>query len=212
MNKVNGQSGAPSLAMRPDGLAGRAFGKVMEVMNTTSYRETLDVLVPLPGEHVLEIGFGTGKFAALLLGAVAGAFVAGVDPSATMVAVANSRRGIREHPERVDLQEGTAEHLAWPNGRFDAVVALHSFQFWPDPARALAEIRRVLKPGGRLVLTLRDHAGHPPDWLPNPVSRSADEVSGLLDLLGDAGFVGASARVTPRSTRIVSARVASRGG
>ena len=205
MNNVKDQSGAAPLAMRPDGLVGRAFGKVMEAMNTRSYRETLEVLRPLSGEQFLEIGFGTGKFAAMLLRAAEGSCVAGVDPSATMVDVANSRRGIREHPDRADLRLGTAEALPWADDRFDAVLALHSFQFWPDPVAVLDEIRRVLKRGGRLVFTLRDHPGHAPDWLPNAVSRSSDEVSGLLVLLRDAGFVEANAHLSPRSTRIVTA-------
>ena len=71
----------------------------------------------------------------------------------------------------------------------DAAVALHCFQFWPDPARCARELLRVLVPGGRLVLILRMHRpGRAPAWLPNPIRRSADEPAGARRGLADAGF------------------------
>jgi ubiquinone/menaquinone biosynthesis C-methylase UbiE len=134
------------LAMHPSGVMGRVFGVLMETINEPAYRAALKAVSPLPAERILEIGFGTGRFAELLLESDPTATVAGVDPTATMVETANRRRKIRAAGPRADLRLGDASALPWPDGHFNAVVALHSFQFWPDPSRAVREIRRVSAP------------------------------------------------------------------
>lgn len=176
------------LAMRPEGRAGRVFGVGMEWLNGRAYRRALDALAPRPAERFLEIGFGTGRFAELLLASAPEVQVSGVDPADTMVEVANGRRGVRAAGPRADLRLGDDTHLPWPPGSFDGVVALHSFQFWADPAHTLADVHRVLDPAGRLVVVLRDHSGSAPSWLPNPVSRSGDEPERLKQLLVARGF------------------------
>ena len=55
----------------------------------------------------------------------------------------------------MDLRWGVCEHLPWPDRSFDKACAVHTIYFWPQPARDLAEIYRVLRPGGRLVLGYR---------------------------------------------------------
>jgi ubiquinone/menaquinone biosynthesis C-methylase UbiE len=175
------------LAMRPAGVLGRLFGVVMEILNEAAYRAALTALAPVP-DRILEIGFGTGRFAELLLAHDPAINVAGVDPTATMVETAKRRRAIRAARLRADLRQGDASSLPWPEGYFDAVVAIHSFQFWPDPSQAVREIRRVSAPGGRLLLVLRNHARKTPAWLPNPLSRSADEVRATMDFLETGGF------------------------
>lgn len=176
------------LAMRPQGVAGRVFGFLMEWMNRGAYRAALSALAPQAVERFLEIGFGTGRFAELLLASAPGIRVAGVDPAETMVIVANARPGVREAEAHADLRLGDDTDLPFDPSSFDGVVALHSFQFFADPARTLSTIHRLLKPAGRFVLVLRDHSRSAPDWLPNPVSRSGDEVGGAMQLLAECGF------------------------
>ncbi len=173
--------------MRPAGVLGRLFGVVMEALNEASYRAALTALAPVP-DRILEIGFGTGRFAELLLAQDPAVNVAGVDPTATMVETAKRRRAIRAAGPRADLRQGDASSLPWRDGYFDAVVAIHSFQFWPDPSQAVREIRRVSAPGSRLLLVLRNHARKTPAWLPNPLSRSGDEVRATMDFLETGGF------------------------
>ncbi len=203
-------SGSLPLPMRPQGLRGRIFGVLMERLNAGAYRRALDALAPKPGERLLEIGFGTGRFAELALVAAPDVTVAGVDPAETMVEVAKARRGVRAAGARADLRHGVDVPLPWSDDAFDAAVALHSFQFWPDPGRTLRELRRVLVPGGRLVIVLRDHARRAPDWLPNPISRSGDEAGGLRKLLGECGFEVESAG--GESEVPIVARVTGQGG
>lgn len=178
-----------SLAMNPSGPLGRAFGVLMEWINTPAYRAALEILAAGANERVLEIGFGTGRFAERLLESAPGIQIAGVDPAATMVAVARSRRGTRAAETRADLRQGDASALPWPGAHFQAVVAIHSFQFWPDPRQSLGEIDRVLSPSGRILLVLRDHGKkRPMERLPNPLSRSSNEVSDTISLLAQSGF------------------------
>jgi len=158
----------------------------MEWLNAASYRAAIDAVALRPGERLLELGFGTGAFLELVCKTVPGVSIAGVDPSATMVQVAQRR--LRKLPG-VDLSQiriGFERPLTWPERSFEAVVAIHGFQFWEKPEASLAEICRVLKPGGRLALVLRAHL-RPPQWLPNPMSRSGNEAGANL-LMEQAGF------------------------
>lgn len=178
------------LPMRPEGLAGRIFGRVMEAMNEGAYRHALALLDPTRDATIVEIGFGTGRFLELLLERLPDGRAAGVDPATTMVDVARSRRTIRAAGARADLRLGEAARLPWPDGTFDAAVALHSFQFWADPLAAAREVLRVLRPQGRLVVVLREHPpGRAPAWLPNAISRSADEPGGARACLRQAAFL-----------------------
>lgn len=175
--------------MSPSGTLGRAFGILMEWINSRAYQAALHILSADSAERVLEIGFGTGKFADLLLASNSSICVAGVDPTATMVKVARSRRGIRTAGTRADLRQGDASTLPWPSESFNAVVAIHSFQFWPDPEESLREISRVLTMSGRILFILRDHERRTSDWLPNRLSRSPTEVEDTRSLLECSGFV-----------------------
>lgn len=163
------------------------FGRVMEVFNGPAYRRALKGL-PRDGA-VLEIGFGSGRLVELLLARKTYSLVAGVDPTPAMVRMAAARPKVRRAGDRVDLRLGDAERLPWADARFDVVLAVHSFQFWSDPAAGLREIRRVAAPGGLLRLLLRDHDARPPAWLPNPISRSGREIDGAVSLLRAQGFV-----------------------
>ena len=167
---------------------GRIFGRLMERLNRPAYGAATHALTPRDGERFLEIGFGTGRLVELLLHVGPNVRVCGVDPTPTMVEVASQRREVMAAGSRVDLREGKDAPLPWPSDFFDGVAALHSFQFWPEPTVSIREIRRVLRPGGRLLLILRDHSRNPRDWLPNPLSRSGQEVELAKELLRASGF------------------------
>lgn len=192
--------------MRPEGVRGRVFGWLMERINERAYRLALERLAPGAGERILEIGFGTGRLVERLLAAGPEIAVCGVDPAPTMVAVARARRGVREAGARADLRVGEVMPLPWPDASFDAAAALHSFQFWSEPAAALHEVRRVLRPRGRLLLVLRDHGRRAPAWLPNPLSRSGREPQAAAELLRETGFADVVLDVAGGASAVLSAR------
>jgi SAM-dependent methyltransferase len=99
-----------------------------------------------PGGRLLDAGCGSGQFA--LAFAARGLQVVGVDLSPAMIARAR-QHGAERGPD-VEWREGDLTSLADPDGSYDAIFARVSLQFVPDPAAALTEFRRVLRPAGRL--------------------------------------------------------------
>ena len=101
-----------------------------------------------PGQRVLDVGCGTGVHARAAARRVAPTGrVVGVDRNDGMLAVA------ADSTEPVHWRRGTAEALPFPDASFDRIVSGFVLMFLPDPARALAEMARVLTPGGRLTVT-----------------------------------------------------------
>jgi ubiquinone/menaquinone biosynthesis C-methylase UbiE len=192
------------LPQSPSGFMGKLFGKLMEWTNAGAYRKAIETLAPAPNERFLEIGFGTGLFAEMLLLASSGTFVAGVDPTPTMVKTAINRLSDCGLRDRSDLREGTDGSLPWDDNQFDAIIAIHCFQFWKDPDHSIAEIGRVLRPEGRIVIVFRDHSSNPPTWLPNPISRSGQEIELATSLLRQHGYIPVE-HISAGSSRIMRA-------
>ena len=105
----------------------------------------------------LEVAVGTGRN---LPHYPADMTVTGIELSPAMLAIA--RRRAAELGRDFDLVEGDAEHLPWGDASFDTVVCTLSLCTIPDPAAAIGEMKRVLVPGGRLLLL--DHIGS--SWPP----------------------------------------------
>lgn len=191
-----------SLPAHPAGWMGKFFGKLMEFTNTDTYQKVLQALAPSDNERFLEVGFGTGCFAERLLAKTTDTFVAGVDPTETMVKTALNRLIKTGLGDRIDIRQGVDDSLPWGDRQFDGVIAIHSFQFWSDPDRSLVEISRVLRPQGRIIIAFRDHSTRAPDWLPNPISRSGREIDGAINLLKKHGYK-TSERTAAGSSRII---------
>ena len=104
-----------------------------------------------PGERILEVGPGHGVLAGLLLDD--GAVVTGLDRSATMTAAA-----LKTYGDRATFITGRLQDLDPGLGPYDAVVAMRVREVWTDP-ESLPAVRRVLAPGGRLVLVLDAPSG-----------------------------------------------------
>ncbi|MGV1008612.1 MAG: class I SAM-dependent methyltransferase [Dermatophilaceae bacterium] len=111
-----------------------------------------------PGGEVLDVGTGPGRLLVELAGRRPDIGAAGVDPSEDMVRLARARLADTAHG-RADVREAGAESLPFPDGSFDVVVSTLSAHHWADPAAAVAEQARVLRPGGQLrVYDLRSHS------------------------------------------------------
>ncbi|MBI2293311.1 MAG: methyltransferase domain-containing protein [Betaproteobacteria bacterium] len=137
--------------------------------------------VPWEGRGI-EIGVGSGRFATPL------GVQVGVDPSGAMLAYAAARG--------IEVVEGVAENLPFAAGSFDHALVVTTICFVDSPARMLAEARRVLKPGGRLVIGFIDresalgqyYLAHQAEnvFYRDATFHSADEVARLLQETGFA--------------------------
>jgi ubiquinone/menaquinone biosynthesis C-methylase UbiE len=173
-------------AMHPTGRTGRIFGWLMGRLNKPAYRWTVEQLRGTQPKSLLEIGFGTGHLLSLATKKLKLAKVDGVDPSELMVETAKKR--MRKFRKRAEIHLKLGDDSALPLvGSYDAVVALHSFQFWTHPTTTLTHIRPLLSPNGRFVLVLRLNKNR--KAAPNPLSRSGDEVSQAIHAAQQAGFV-----------------------
>ena len=105
-----------------------------------------------PGMHVLDIATGTGLSAEAALAAVgATGHVMAADVSPAMVEKARERLGKASNAS-VSVEDGQA--LSFADSSFDAVLCNLGLVFFPDPARGLSEFRRVLRPGGRVAVSV----------------------------------------------------------
>lgn len=114
------------------------------------------------GERVLEIGFGAGHCLTMIAeGAGERGRAAGIDISQGMVRVSRKRLDRAGLRARVDLCVGDAARLPYRDGVFDAVFMSHTLELFdtPDIPAVLAEVRRVLKPGGRLGIASMSREG-----------------------------------------------------
>ncbi|GAA0911425.1 SAM-dependent methyltransferase [Streptomyces thermoalcalitolerans] len=128
--------------------------------STASLEEATDRLTDLltdrlrigPGSRVLDLGCGTGR-PALRIAARTGADVTGISVSHKQIERATAAVAGHDLADRVRFERADAMDLPFAEASFDAVIALESIIHMPDRAHVLRQVARVLRPGGRLVLT-----------------------------------------------------------
>src|SRR4030088_3356668 len=104
----------------------------------------LDWIAPRPGLRWVDVGCGNGAFTELVVEKCAPAEVQGIDPSEGQLKDARARPATR----RADFRQGDAMALPFPANKFDAAVMALVIFFVPDPAKGVAEMVRVVCPGG----------------------------------------------------------------
>lgn len=103
---------------------------------------------------VLDVGSGTGSLAFAIAQRKVRVRVLGIDPSQEYVAYAQNRNPF---PDRASFEVGDAQQLRFPDASFDGALSLLVFNFIPDPKKALSEVRRITKPGGKLSAAVWDY-------------------------------------------------------
>jgi phosphatidylethanolamine/phosphatidyl-N-methylethanolamine N-methyltransferase len=139
------------------GIYDAAFGGVSAI----GRRRAVAMVNRLPGARVLEVGVGTGL---ALPHYLPGKRVTGIDLSAEMLARARARVLQRRLPNVDGLLEMDAEAMAFPDDGFDIAVAMFVASVVPHPRQLLAEMRRVVRPGGHLLFVNHFAAEAGPRW------------------------------------------------
>ncbi|MBE0626366.1 MAG: methyltransferase domain-containing protein [Burkholderiales bacterium] len=146
----------------------------------------------VPGMRALDVACGTGALTLALADRVRpGGAALGLDANPQMLAVARRKRA------DIDWHEGRAEALPYADASFDAVVSQFGMMFFDEPAAALREMQRVLRPGGRLAVAVCDAVEHSPGYA--ELARLLERLFGkrIADafrapfVLGDAARLGA---------------------
>lgn len=176
---------------------GAAYERYMGEWSRLAGETFLDWLAPKPGLRWLDVGCGNGAFTEMLVERCAPVSVMGVDPSEGQLAYARTRPASRV----AEFRQGDAMALPLPDDAFDAAVMPLVIFFVPDPARGVAEMARVVSPGGVVTAYAWDMegGGFPYQALhdemrgmgvavPKPPSPEASRMDSLRDLWAGAGL------------------------
>ena len=143
----------------PHGPLGRVGVRMMAAKKGSFYRAMAAELDLQPDDALLDVGCGSAGL--LVEQASHVSYVAGLDASEMQVEMARRRLADRLAAGTAEIVLGDAAALPWEDGRFSVVASLDAMKFIPDPAAALREMVRVLRPGGRAVVTVSDAANLP---------------------------------------------------
>ena len=189
---------------------GAAYEGYMGAWSRLAGETFLDWLAPEPGLRWLDVGCGNGVFTEMLVERCAPTSVRGVDPSEAQLAYARTRPAAR----LAKFRQGDAMALPFPDDTFNAAVMPLVIFFVPDPAVGVAEMARVVCPGGMVTAYAWDMegGGFPYQVLhdemrglgvavPTPPSPEASRVDALRDLWAGAGLDAVETReITVRRT------------
>jgi ubiquinone/menaquinone biosynthesis C-methylase UbiE len=134
---------------------GAAYERMMGVWSRLAGEVFLDWLAAAPGWRWIDIGCGNGAFTELLVERCAPVEVQGIDPSEAQLAFARGRPAAR----LAEFRKGGAMELPFPDRSFDAAVMALVIFFVPDPAKGVAEMARVVRPGGMVAAYAWDMLG-----------------------------------------------------
>lgn len=182
----------------PRGLPGWLAGQLMARLSAERSIWGLSLLDLQPDDQLLEVGFGPGVDIQRAARVVTGGTVVGVDLSATMVALARKRNAAAIRAGKVQLyQAAMPGPLPFGDATFTAIFTNNSFAFWDEPGASLRELRRVLRPGGRIAIVAQ----------PQRLRKTPAEVrpygETVAQALRDAGF--AQVRLAVRAMKPVDA-------
>jgi ubiquinone/menaquinone biosynthesis C-methylase UbiE len=185
--------------MKPKGFLGNLAGYIMA--HRPSNRErifwTISLLAIKPGDRVLEIGFGPGVAIEQISRIVTNGFIAGIDHSKVMVRQARKRNREGIHKGKSEIMLGSAADMPHFGQPFDKIFAINAFQFWNEPDEILKNLKKLLKPGGIIALTLQPRLNKATDEGARKIGEE------IVKHLEEAGY--ANVRLETKKMKPVSA-------
>jgi SAM-dependent methyltransferase len=170
-------------------LPGRSGSLLNSYMNRPSYRLMAAALALRPEDDLLDVACGSGEF--LAAHASEARHLAGIDVSREKAALARQRLADRIAAGTAEVVQGDAASMPWKEGTFSAVTCMDAFPFFAAPERVLAEVLRVLRPGGRMLWQIGMKWPHGmPRHMPHPTSHVVDisDEAAVRKLVEEAGF------------------------
>lgn len=183
---------------------GAAYEKMMGTWSRIAGDMFIDWLAPPSGLRWIDVGCGNGAFTERLVERCAPTEVQGIDPSAEQLSFARTRPAAR----LAQFHQGNAMALPFADNSFDAAVMALVLFFVPDPAKGLAEMSRVVKPGGLIAVYVWDVVGGGMPHAPigaelramgvttaRPPSFEVSRMEALQQLWSDAGLEAIETRM-----------------
>jgi arsenite methyltransferase len=158
---------------RPRGLLGRIGGWLMARGNADTERHLVKLAELTREDVVLVLGPGPGV--GLEAAGAHSGHVVGVDPSETMLTACAQRCAGLIEKGKVELVRGDAENTGQSDASVDVVLSVNNVMLWPDWHAGFAELHRVLRPGGRMLISVHNK------WLPGGLTA-------LATAIDEAGF------------------------
>lgn len=186
---------------KPGWLPGRLILRSMNLGHASLTKWGLAYASIRPTDTILDVGCGGGRTIDRMARAASQGRVFGVDYSATSVDVARRVNAAAIKAGRVRVQQASVSALPFAAASFDLVTAVETHYYWPDLLTDLQEVRRVLKPDGRVVIIAEAYRGRRADWLYRPAMRllgakylTVDEHRAALE---GAGYVNVEVHTAP---------------
>ena len=187
---------------KPRGRFGRFLVRGMNFGHSGLTRWGLTKVEIRDNATVLDIGCGGGRALERLASLASLGKVVGIDYSEDSVAVARKRNQRLIATGRVEVLHGSVSSMPFPDATFDCVSAVETYYFWPDIAADLAEVRRVIKPSGQMVIIAGMYRGSRFDKRNMRLIRAGGmrcfSVQEFEETLQDAGFSAVAVSVEPR--------------
>lgn len=161
----------------PTGIWGYLAGKIMAwtPSNKDRIRWTISLLEVKPSDRLLEIGFGPGFSVELVSKIASKGFVAGVDHSEVMLRQASKRNARAVRNGSVELRLGSASNLPKFSEPFDKIYTINSIHFWSDSVECLKQLRELLRPGGRIAITIQPRSRASTDEITEKIGKEIAE-------------------------------------
>ncbi len=185
-------------ARKPTGLFGRlVMSIVFNKGNANLNRFVNELMSVQENDHILEIGFGTGKLIYDMAKQIDNGLIEGIDFSSTMVSMAQNRNKNHIAVGKVKILKGNFDEIPYKKDSFNKACSVNTLYFWPEPENTAQKIADILKPGGKFVLAFEDIAQLEQKSLSNEVFRlySKGEVKNLLIRSGFSGGVSIESRM-----------------
>ena len=155
MTEILSKTLAKQLSM-PQGILGNVILKALNKKNETIINDTIELLKLKPGDQFLDIGFGGGLSFDMMQEKHPGVKLYGLEISEKAMKCAKYNHKAAIKSGQLELKLGSVHRIPYPDQSFDHIISVNTVYFWQELENAFAEIRRVLKPGGTFILSLRE--------------------------------------------------------
>lgn len=175
-------------AYKPRGLFGRFVMSIVFNRGNANLNRLVNELMSIQeNDHILEIGFGTGKLIYEMAKQFDKGLIEGVDFSSTMISVAHRKNKKHIANEKVKILKGDFNEMSFKNNSFTKICTVNTIYFWPEPETTFEKIAKILKPGGLFFVAFEDIAQLEKKSLNSEVFSFYSK-SDVKNLLINAGF------------------------